>query len=137
MEPPAPSGGGSTDVRKVAAYSRELNIRVHAICHSVKERARQTAMMFAEYLNPEKGISQDDNLLPLDDPGLWVMRIAGMQEDTMLVGHLPFMRKLSSMLLSGDRERVSIDFKMGGIVCLKRIDGAWAIAWMVTPELIR
>jgi len=61
-----------------------------------------------------------------------------MKEDTMLVGHLPHLGRLASLLLSGDKEKGIIDFKMGGIVCLKRFDdGHWAIEWMIIPEVIK
>jgi len=30
-----------------------------------------------------------------------------------------------------------VDFKMGGIVCLRRFDdGRWAIEWMIVPEMV-
>jgi len=48
------------------------------------------------------------------------------------------MMKLASLLLCGDKEKKLIDFKMGGLVCLTRFDGARrAIQWMLTPEITR
>jgi phosphohistidine phosphatase len=107
---------------------------VSEIFHSPKTRARQTAQLFAELLKPEKGIDQSDNLLPLDDPGLWALRLAGMNEDIMLVGHLPYMARLAGLLLCGDETRKLLDFRMGGVVCLVRTDG-WAVTWMIGPEM--
>jgi phosphohistidine phosphatase len=129
---------GMQDVRKIAAYTEKFNLRVDEIFHSVKARAQQTTKILAEHLKPGKGISQADNLLPMDDPGLWAMRIAGMNEDIMLVGHLPFMAKLAGRLLCENTEKMFIDFKMGGIVCLKRFDdGRWAVEWMLAPEMVQ
>ena len=52
--------------------------------------------------------------------------------------HLNFMAKLAGLLLCGDKEKMFVDFKMGGILCLKRIDaGRWAVEWMVVPEMVR
>lgn len=34
-------------------------------------------------------------------------------------------------------EENPLDFKMGGIVCLKRFkNGRWSVEWMITPEVI-
>ena len=60
-----------------------------------------------------------------------------MNEDIMLVGHLPHLSRLSSLILTGDKDRNVIDFKMGGVVCLKKSeDGKWSVEWMITPEEI-
>jgi len=128
---------GQEAVRKMAEHAAKLNIRVNEIFHSAKLRARQTAMILAEQLKPEKGTDQSDDLLPMDDPDLWAVRLAGMNEDTMLVGHLPFLARLAGLLLCGDKEKTFVDFKTGGIVCLKRIESRWVLAWMVVPEMVR
>jgi len=129
---------GKDDVRKIAAYAGKLQVRISEVYHSAKPRAQQTAKILAEHLKPEKGIDQADNLLPMDDPALWALRILGMGEDIMLVGHLPYMARLAGLLLCGDTEKMCVDFKMGGIVCLKRFDdGRWAVEWMIVPEMVR
>ena len=81
------SNKGIHDVEKIAAYLQKLPVRVNEIYHSAKPRAQQTAAILAQHLKPDKGINQADNLLPMDDPGLWAMRIKGMEEDMMVVGH--------------------------------------------------
>jgi phosphohistidine phosphatase SixA len=48
------------------------------------------------------------------------------------------MVKLAGLLLCGDKEKMFIDFKMGGVVCLTRYDdGRWAMEWMLVPEIMR
>lgn len=129
---------GRQDVEKMAAYGGRVNLRVDEIFHSAKHRAAQTAMILAEHLRPEKGIDQADNLLPMDDPGLWALRIAGMTGNIMLVGHLPFMAKLAGLLLCGSEGQKTVDFKPGGIVCLRRFeDGRWTLGWMILPEMVK
>ncbi len=128
---------GREDVGKVAAYAGKLDLHVNQIVHSAKPRAQQTAKILAEQLKPEKGIDQADNLLPMDDPGPWAMRIAGMKDDIMLVGHLPYMARLAGLLLCQDTEKAVVDFKMGGIVCLKRTDSRWLVDWMIVPEIVK
>jgi len=39
------------------------------------------------------------------------------------------------LIFCGDADKNLIDFKMGGVVCLKRFeDGKWAEEWMIKPE---
>jgi phosphohistidine phosphatase len=128
---------GIQDARNVSVYAKKLNVKASRIYHSGKTRAMQTAQILADHLNPEKGMSGTDGLTPMDDPSIWAKRIAGMSEDIMLVGHLPYLAKLAGLLLCGDKEKMFIDFKMGGIVCLKRFDdGRWAVGWIIVPEIL-
>lgn len=128
---------GIQDVQRAAAFARKMGLKISCIFHSGKTRAMQTAQILADQLKPVKGIAQADNLAPMDDPSIWVKRIADMNEDIMLVGHLPYMAKLASLLLCGDREKTFVDFKMGGIVCHKRLDdGRWMLDWMIVPEIL-
>ena len=63
--------------------------------------------------------------------------IEDMHENIMLVGHLPFIEKLASYLLTGSTEKQMIDFEQGGAACLKKFDNSWSITWMMLPEFIR
>jgi phosphohistidine phosphatase len=117
-------------------YAQKLGFRVSAIYHSGKKRAAQTAKVLADYLKPEKGIAGTDKLAPMDDPAIWSKRVTEMSGDIMLVGHLPYLAKLTGLLLCGDKEKMFVDFRMAGIVCLKRSeDGTWALEWMIVPEM--
>jgi phosphohistidine phosphatase len=128
---------GFRDIARTAVYAQKLSVRVSAMYHSGKKRAAQTAKVLADYLRPEKGIAGTDNLAPHDDPVIWSERITEMSGDIMLVGHLPYLAKLAGLLLCGDKEKMFIDFRMAGIVCLKRSDdGTWVLEWMIVPEMI-
>lgn len=128
---------GLADIKKISAYVEKLNLRAARIFHSGKTRALQTAEILAQHLKPEKGISQTDGLAPLDDPQIWFERLFRITDDIMLVGHLPHLGKLASLLLSGDAQKDIVTFKMAGIVCLMRNEnGEWSLQWMITPELV-
>jgi phosphohistidine phosphatase len=131
------SDKGGEDVKRVASYVSRLNLEIKEVFHSGKARAKQTAELLAGIMRIAKGISHTDGLFPLDDPVVWAERLKGEKESLMLVGHLPHLGKLSSLLLSGDKEKNIISFKMGGIVCLKRDEvGIWSLQWMITPEIL-
>jgi phosphohistidine phosphatase len=56
--------------------------------------------------------------------------------DTMVVGHLPFMAKLVSHLVTGDDSPTLVAYQPGAVVCLELIEKDWQINWMVRPELL-
>jgi phosphohistidine phosphatase len=72
----------------------------------------------------------------MDDPGIWARRLEGAEGETMLVGHLPHLGRLASLLICGG-ENNAVHFRMGGVLRLKRgEDRNWAVQWMVTPEML-
>ncbi|MEK7308725.1 MAG: phosphohistidine phosphatase SixA [Nitrospirota bacterium] len=118
---------GLQDIKKIAAYAAKLHIKVNQIFHSGKTRALQTAQVLAEHLKCEN-ISETDGLAPMDDPQIWFERISKMNEDIMLVGHLPHLANLASLILCGYKDKNIVNFKMAGVVCLKRFDDSkWSV----------
>jgi phosphohistidine phosphatase len=138
VDPARPlSEKGMQDIGKTALYASKLNIKVHKIFHSSKLRAKQTAEILSEFLKPVKGATEVDGLSPMDDPGTWVDRLKTLSDDIILVGHLPHLSKLVSLLICGNSNINVVSFKMAGIVCLRRDDaGAWSLQWMITPETL-
>jgi len=131
------SDKGIEDVKKVASFMFRLKITVEEVLHSSKLRARQTAEIIADSLSIKKGVLETEGLAPLNEPILWAEKLKTKTHSLMLVGHLPHLGKLSSFLLSGDKEKSVIAFKMGGVVCMKRDDAeTWTLQWMITPEII-
>jgi phosphohistidine phosphatase len=131
------TGKGRRDIESVAHHLKRLNVQVKQILHSGKTRAQSTANVLARHLKPPAGVSEAPGLAPLDDPEIWAGRIAKMDEDILLVGHLPHLGRLAAILMTGDKERSVVNFQMGGVVRLRRMEaGQWAIDWMVVPEII-
>lgn len=130
------SDKGREEVRRVASYGAKLGIKISEICHSGKRRARETAEIFAEYLAPALGVREMGGLAPMDEPQTAVASLKKAQKSIMLVGHLPHLSRLTSLLLVGDPEKEIIQFRMGGIVCLTRDEEKWRVKWILTPELV-
>ena len=127
---------GIADVERIADVAKNYGIRVSAIEHSVKKRARQTAEIFAAALNPVAGVAEKTGLKPMDDVQAVAARVrAG--DNRMLVGHLPFMERLTSYLITGSMEKTVFRFQNGGIVCLDQDpeSDAWFIKWALMPEI--
>ena len=127
---------GIADVRLIAEVAGNYHVKVAAIRHSTKKRARQTAEVFAEFLTPDDGISQMDGLKPLDDVTALAPSLSS-DADMMLVGHLPFMEKLVSFLITGAADKRIFKFQNGGIVCLDQDpeEQAWYIKWTLMPKI--
>ena len=90
---------GKAEVEKVAARAAKLGLECQ-VMHSPKLRAKQTAEIFASHLKSEA--SEMEGLKPMDDPNIARDYIESEDENVMLVGHLPHMNKLASLLVSGD-----------------------------------
>jgi len=128
---------GLRDITRVASYISQFDIRVYKIFHSTKLRARQTAEILSGNLNPAKGMSEVDGLSPMDDPNMWAGRLKDVPDDIILVGHLPHLSRLASLLLCGSADRNPVSFRMAGVVCLRKDDkGIWSLQWMLTPEIV-
>lgn len=130
------SDQGTGDTQRIAEVARGYGVQVSLIRHSGKKRARQTAEIYAGSLSPLRGVQESNGLNPMDD----VTVIAGTlrpDENLMLVGHLPFMERLSSYLLTGDTDRIIFRFQNAGVVCLdKEADKPfWFIKWALMPKI--
>ena len=58
-------------------------------------------------------------------------------DNLMLVGHLPFMEKMTSHLTAGTIETLIFKFQNGGIVCLDEDteNNTWFIKWTLMPNI--
>jgi phosphohistidine phosphatase len=130
------SAHGRKEAERVASYLSSLE--VSRIFHSTKLRAAQTAEVFTEFIEPAEGPTEADSLAPMDDPAIWADRLDAIAEDIMLVGHLPFMSRIASLLLTGDPDRAAFEFGPASVLCLKRHEGnRWSVQWMLGPEMVR
>jgi phosphohistidine phosphatase len=128
---------GLGDVQNIASYLVRLNVRLDIIYHSQKMRAKQTAVVFGQFLKPREGVQETDHLGPLDDPSEWEQRLRDRDMNIMLVGHLPYLPKLFSLLTCGFIDDSTITFGPASVVCLKRQhNGSWMLQWMLGPEVV-
>lgn len=129
---------GRKDSEKTACFaSEQTHISVETVFHSNKKRSKETAEIMAAHLFPPKGMIQKEDLSPNDNPKIWADRLSQEQEDVMVVGHLPHLSKLASLLLTKSDEKISIGFKNSGIVCLQKDENSnWLLSWLVIPEIL-
>ena len=128
---------GRHDTGKVAAFLRPLGLAVTAVWQSGKPRARQTAEILAGALDAKGGVVERTGLAPNDPVAPVAEEVRGSAEDTMIVGHMPFLGKLAGRLFAGEESTGVVAFRNGGVVCLARTDeGGWDVLWAVTPDVL-
>ena len=128
---------GEEDVKKISEFLQNSGASVDRILHSGKMRAHQTAEILAEKLLHEGEVEAITGINPNDPVTDFSPKIRKLQHDVMLVGHLPFMAKLASYLVTGQEEPVIVAFKPGSVVCLEQNEaGDWQVQWMIRPDSI-
>ena len=127
---------GLHDIKKVAAFIKPLALSVDYLWHSSKKRAQQTAEFLVEVLTIKKEHNARDGLAPNDDVTAIEDQIMSLKQDIMIVGHLPFLSKLVTLLLTGHDSPNTVAFKNAGIVCLDCADNQWRIGWIIIPEIL-
>lgn len=139
LDPERPlSPQGREDIRRVADFVGNAGIRVGRIVHSGKTRARQSAEIIAQKIAPggspeaATGLNPNDAVEPLAD------RIRNWSQDALLAGHMPFVGRLTALLLCANRDLSPVAYQPGTLACLERDDqGRWSLAWVLRPELFR
>jgi phosphohistidine phosphatase len=139
VDPERPlSEKGKQDAKKIAEFLKASGIKIDIILSSTKKRAIETAEIFADRLLPKQGRQQREGLAPNDPVDKLYNEIErDMKKETMIVGHLPFLQKFSSMAITGKESNILVDFCQAGVVCLERESpGLWQLIFAVTPDLL-
>ncbi len=124
-------------MESVSRFLGRAGIAIDGILHSGKLRARQTAELLAAQLAPDLALQTNENINPLDLPAALAEQIDHWQNDILMVGHLPHMAKLTTLLLTGREEPVIVTFTPGTVVCLERSNKLrWSLKWLLSPDLV-
>jgi phosphohistidine phosphatase len=138
VDPARPlSEPGREDAQAMAGMLKDAGIRVERVWHSGKTRAEQTAQLLAKAVLPRGKIEQVGGLAPRDDVAGFVSDADVWEQDTLVVGHLPFLSRLVAWLVAGNPEREIVGFVPGGMVCLERLEvDHWIVLWMLRPDML-
>jgi len=134
------SPAGRADVERVAARARGVGVRVERCVNSGKLRADQTATILAGAIGGRveciAGLNPSDAVQPIAD---WLTQQARVSPTGAIavVGHLPFLDRLTSLLVAGDADAHAVRFQNAGLVKLVPKDKVpgYAVAWILSPEL--
>lgn len=124
---------GREEVERVARAMAKKGLEVYQIFHSDKVRAKETAEILARFLSPCKGMCEFKGLGPQDDPLIATEELKTTQNSLMLVGHLPHLGRLASLLVAGNFHGKTIEFPAAAVVCLSQRNGGWKVSWTLDP----
>ena len=128
---------GLADVEKVAAFLRPQGLVVDAIWYSGKTRAAETAEVLSEAVTARQGVVRRPGLEPNDPVAPVLNDVLRAEGDVMIVGHLPFVARLTSKLVTGDETVLRVAFGTATAVCIERDpEAGWRLVWMLPPEVL-
>jgi len=132
------SDDGREEVTRIAEFLEDLRITISLIHHSGKLRAEETAHILATSIRCTAGPCQTEGLNPPDDPAATANFLNVYTDDILIVGHLPHLERLTSLLLTGNPDRRPVQFRNSGVVCLEKDQsGRWSVVWAIVPDLLR
>ena len=127
---------GIEEINKMAIYLAHRDIRIVHVMHSGKLRAQQSAAILAEALAKNQLIEICELLGSGYPTTLFIGRIQKWHDDTLLVGHMPFMSQLVSALVLGNSYPDILLFPPATVVCLERFENRWILNWVLRPDLV-
>ena len=128
---------GRRDVQAIAALAEEAGVQVARVWHSGKLRAEQTAAILAKAMLPGGKLEPIGGINPNDPVDEFISDADVWQEDTLVVGHLPFMSRLVSLLLISDQQHELVRYSPGSVACLERsAEQQWVLLWMLRPDAV-
>ena len=128
------SEAGDHDVHRLAAFLKAAGIKVSRILHSGKTRAQQTAEILAGSIMSHGQVETIEDISPNDPTDHLMDQIKGWDRDTLVVGHLPYMARLVSPLVTQQQRYGITGFEPGTLICLEKTASAsWEITLMLQP----
>lgn len=127
---------GRASVGAVASHAAACGVRIDRIIHSGKLRAEQTATILVgsvggHGIERRPGLAPND---PVESTAAWLGELGG-DGSVAIVGHMPFLDRLASLLVAGDPGAHVVAFRNGGLVKLVPSSGGYAVGWAITPEV--
>ena len=73
----------------------------------------------------------------MDDPQPWINELTVSKDKLMIVGHLPFMSRLASLLLTRRMNSSCIVFYPGTVAAFQNSGSDWAVEWVIPASFTR
>lgn len=130
---------GEKQLKKISRALGKMDLKFDLILSSPHERAKRTAGIVADESHLEKMLKFSDDLTPEGDLENLIGEINKLKpqpENLLLVGHEPYLSKLTSLLVS--ESDIAMDFKKAGL-CKLKTDGLQfgrcaKFCWLLTPK---
>lgn len=130
---------GRSETKRIAKVAAGYSVQVNQIVHSGKKRAEQTAGLFHELLSVEQPLATRTDINPMDDVTALAHTLTP-SSTLMVVGHLPYLGRLVSFLVTGSEDTHIYQFQNSGILCLDAVESVgdrynWFIKWTLNPNI--
>lgn len=127
---------GMAELQTMAAHLATSGLKIQQAIHSPKLRANMTAHIMAEHLGIGEVVASRLKFDHIDELRNTLELIDDCHEDTLLVGHMPFMAELLGQLVLNHVDQNLIYFVPATMVCLEKVPGqGWRINWSINPSL--
>lgn len=109
---------GREEAKKAGEFIKKSSFRPSKVFHSELVRAKETATLAVSQFSPSMTLHEDKDLLPNSSISTWSNNILYMEENIMLVGHMPFMGLFAEDLLNQ-----AIALPTGGVMIFEISEG--------------
>ena len=127
------TAAGRAQVAAVSRVFAKTRPEIREIWHSDKARAEQTGAVLADTLRIPERMHMRPGLHPNDPVHPLVESLRQRDANLVIVGHLPHLSRLVSVLLTGT-ERTLVELPAAGLLCLQRSSAEWRLDWFLTPD---
>jgi phosphohistidine phosphatase len=128
---------GIEEVNKVTNYMAHLGLHVSHVLHSKALRAVQTAKILVEKIAVDTEAEPLNLLAPEEPVYPFIELLSSWHDDTLIVGHMPFVSQLVSALVARNEDLNIVRFTPATVVCLERYEAdKWIINWILHPDLV-
>lgn len=90
---------GREEAKKAGKFIQKTGFKPQKVFHSELVRAKETASLATSEMGAQINLNEDKDLLPNSPISTWSNNLLYMEENIMLVGHMPFMGLFASELL--------------------------------------
>jgi len=136
-EEPSLSARGESEVNQIGEALFSKKIQLDHIYHSGKLRARQTADIVGSKFSADIPISKKEGLKPNDPVSVFAKDLNDESGNILVVGHLPFVSKLTSFLLAEIESELMYSFGTASVACLEYAQSfGWNLHWLIDPESV-
>ena len=129
------SSNGLVASTTLAEEAAARGIKPDVVWHSGKIRAKQTAQLFWRACNPLAGLEAVHGLQPGDPPRWMRDRLFGETRSILVVGHMPHLPGLLSLLRGEGDASVTLDFPAHGCVALEAAEDRWNELWRLSSQV--
>jgi len=133
---------GRISVDRVASFLARSQLGILGVIHSKKLRSQETALILSKGLGVGNIVQEsifplepNDSIFPLYEAIQNANENFGRNQ--IIVGHLPYLEKLTGLLICRDQNQPVVKFDPGTVIALSRtsIEDTWSLDWIVKPRL--